>query len=108
EKVHAANIKRLQIFVNNGSKYPGANRLVKVSDGKSYRIDLLSTENKQLEIGDKVYRHLVDGDMVLFNRQPSLESTSICMMYVKVDLGKTAVLKINTGATPAFNADFDG
>lgn len=36
----------------------------------------------ELKVGDIVERHLVDGDVVLFNRQPSLHRLSIMAHYV--------------------------
>ena len=37
---------------------------------------------KDLKYGDIVERHLIDGDVVLFNRQPSLHKLSIQAFYV--------------------------
>lgn len=37
-----------------------------------------------LKVGDVVERHMVDGDIVLFNRQPSLHKLSIMAHRVKV------------------------
>jgi len=37
---------------------------------------------KELKFGDIVERHLIDGDIVLFNRQPSLHKLSIQAFYV--------------------------
>ena len=37
-----------------------------------------------LQIGDIVERHMDDGDIVLFNRQPSLHKMSIMAHRVKV------------------------
>lgn len=37
-----------------------------------------------LQVGDTVERHLRDGDIVLFNRQPSLHRMSIMAHRVKV------------------------
>ena len=38
---------------------------------------------KKLKIGDVVERHLIDGDIVLFNRQPSLHRISIMSHFVR-------------------------
>ena len=35
------------------------------------------------QFGDTVERHLMDGDVVLFNRQPSLHKLSIMAHYVR-------------------------
>ncbi|MEM2054178.1 MAG: DNA-directed RNA polymerase subunit A' [Candidatus Anstonellales archaeon] len=53
-----------------------------------------------------ILRQLVDGDVVLFNRQPSLHRVSMMAHYVKVLPGKT--FRINPLITPPYNADFDG
>ena len=37
---------------------------------------------KDLKPGDTVERHLMDGDVILFNRQPSLHKLSIQAFYV--------------------------
>lgn len=37
-------------------------------------------------MGDLVERHLIDGDIVLFNRQPSLHKLSIMAHIVRVKL----------------------
>lgn len=59
--------------------------------------------------GDRVERHLVDGDFVLFNRQPSLHKHS--MMAFKIVVlpeGSNNTFRFNPAACSAFNADFDG
>ena len=38
-----------------------------------------------LQYGDTVERHLMDGDVVLFNRQPSLHKLSIMAHYVRCE-----------------------
>ena len=38
----------------------------------------------QLKLGDTVIRHMMDGDVVLFNRQPSLHKLSIQAFYVSI------------------------
>ncbi|TPX58803.1 DNA-directed RNA polymerase [Powellomyces hirtus] len=73
----------MQTLVDNCQTYPGANRLVK---GKTnQRIDLRSARTKpQLEVGDQVERHMIDGDLVLFNRQPSLHKMSMMAHRARV------------------------
>lgn len=57
--------------------------------------------------GDYVERKLKEGDMLLFNRQPTLHRGSIIAMKVKpVDFGQT--LRMNLAITASFNADYDG
>ena len=59
-----------------------------------------------LRIGDEVYRHLRDGDIVLLNRQPTLHKGSMLAKRVKIISGKT--IKLDLSTTKTFNADFDG
>ena len=59
-----------------------------------------------LEIGDVVKRQLIDGDIVLLNRQPTLHKASMQAFNVIIKPVKT--LKMNLAMTKAFNADFDG
>jgi DNA-directed RNA polymerase III subunit RPC1 len=61
---------------------------------------------KELKNGDIVERHLRDGDIVLFNRQPSLHKLSIMAHYVKVREWRT--FRFNECVCTPYNADFDG
>jgi DNA-directed RNA polymerase subunit A' len=107
EKVTTVNIKKLKKFVANGPKYPGANYLITV-DGKRKKIteDNVKELIKEVEIGCVVERHLLDGDIVLFNRQPSLHRMSIMAHKVRVMPGKT--FRLHLSVCPPYNADFDG
>ena len=61
---------------------------------------------KDLKIGDIVDRHIKDGDIVLFNRQPSLHKLSILSHRVKVRPYRT--FRLNECVCEPYNADFDG
>ena len=109
--VTVKNKDYLQSLVNNGRKiYPGANYVKKKkSVYKNNTIDLRYSKYVNLEIGDEVHRHLINGDFVLFNRQPSLHKLS--MMAHKVMIINDPNLytfRVNVSATPPYNADFDG
>ena len=56
--------------------------------------------------GMLVERHLIDGDVVIFNRQPSLHRMSMMVHEVRVMSGKT--FRFNPVVCPPYNADFDG
>ena len=56
--------------------------------------------------GDIVHRRLVDGDLVLLNRQPSLHPGSILAMRVRVL--RCSSLKMRPELNENYNADFDG
>ncbi len=43
---------------------------------------------QELKLGDTIERHLMDGDIILFNRQPSLHKLSIQAFYVSTFLNE--------------------
>ncbi len=109
EKVTEWNLERLRQYVRNGpDKYPGAKYVIR-PDGKRVRLkfaqDLEEVANT-LEPGFIVERHLIDGDIVLFNRQPSLHRMSIMAHKVRVLPYKT--FRLNLCVCTPYNADFDG
>ena len=59
-----------------------------------------------MEIGDIVERKLMNGDILLLNRQPTLHRGSMIAQKVKILPGKT--IRLNLAITTTFNADFDG
>ena len=103
------NIERMKKLVINGpSKFPGVNYIVR-PDGVKIRLDFVedrSTIADNLEIGYLVERHISNGDIVMFNRQPSLHQMSIMAHYVRVLPGKT--FRLHPSVCPPYNADFDG
>jgi len=92
EMVTSFNRDQLHNLVARGPRnHPGANYIER-EDGQ--RIDLRYAQDKNelmLELGWVVERHLNDGDVVLFNRQPSLHKMSIMAHYAKV-LGKRVLV----------------
>ncbi len=56
--------------------------------------------------GCVVERQLIDGDIVLFNRQPSLHRMSMMAHFVRILPHKT--FRFNLCDCPPYNADFDG
>ncbi|MBT4805788.1 DNA-directed RNA polymerase subunit A' [Candidatus Woesearchaeota archaeon] len=108
ERVTVWNLEYLKRFVQNGpKKYPGANYIIK-PDGKRKSITVETQEEilEELEEGYMVERHLIDGDIALFNRQPSLHRMSMMCHLVKVLPGKT--FRLNPAVCNPYNADFDG
>ena len=107
EKVTSENMGMLKELISRGDEYPGANYLVR-PDGKRKRIteELKSELLEEIEVGYVVERHLRSGDIVLFNRQPSLHRLSLMSHYVKILDGKT--FRLHPGAAHPYNADFDG
>ncbi len=107
------NLEILRSMVKRGPEpagevyAPGVNYIIRV-DGRRIRVTDKNAETvaEGLEIGYKVERHLMDGDVVLFNRQPSLHRMSMMAHVVKVMPGKT--FRLNLCVCPPYNADFDG
>ncbi|TFF95790.1 MAG: DNA-directed RNA polymerase subunit A', partial [Promethearchaeota archaeon] len=103
------NIEEMKQLVLNGpTRHPGANYIIR-NDRR--RIDLRYVKNRgviadMLAPGFTVERHLNDGDLVLFNRQPSLHRMSIMAHEVKIMDGRT--FRLNLTVCPPYNADFDG
>ena len=111
EIVTKYNIKNLKEIVKNGPKtYPGSKTVTKTSEGQQRNISLKHVDVQQiadnLQIGDIVHRHLVDGDICLFNRQPTLHRMS--MMSHKVKILPFSTFRLNVSVTTPYNADFDG
>ena len=108
EKVTEQNIEELRKLILNGpNKHPGANYVIR-RDGRKKRVtdEIKEILAEELEVGFIVERHLRDGDIVLFNRQPSLHRLSIMAHRVKVMPYKT--FRLNLCVCPPYGADFDG
>lgn len=82
----------------SGKKWPGANYVTKNKQGgrrialeiiARFGVERLVPIANELEVGDVVDRHLEDGDIVLFNRQPSLHKLSILSHRAKIRQWKT-------------------
>ena len=102
------NVEELRDFVRRGPEHhPGANCVIS-PDGKRYDLRYADREElaKTLTRGFVVERHLMDGNIVLFNRQPSLHRMSIMAHKAKIMPGRT--FRLNLCVCPPYNADFDG
>jgi DNA-directed RNA polymerase II subunit RPB1 len=103
ERVTAFNLDRMYALVQNGpDKYPGA-KSVQRADGRMISLKHVNTKTIQLYEGDIVNRHLLDGDPVLFNRQPSLHRMS--MMCHRVRVLPYSTFRLNVSVTKPYNAD---
>ena len=102
------NMDAMKKFIMNGpKKHPGANYVIRPDERKIRVYDeTKETVIEKLEPGFIVERHLMDGDVVLFNRQPSLHRMSMMAHEVKVLPYKT--FRLNLCVCPPYNADFDG
>jgi DNA-directed RNA polymerase subunit A' len=106
ESVNTINIDSLKKLILS-DVYPGANYIIR-PDGKRKRItaDLKQEIVDELAPGYIVERHLQDGDIVLFNRHPSLHRPSLMAHFVRVLPSKT--FRLHPAVTVPYNADFDG
>ena len=113
------NLKSLQKAILNGPNvHPGA-ASVRMDDG--YVIRLRPNDPKQWKAVSErletaiyreryppiVHRHLVTGDVVLFNRQPTLHRPSI-MAHIARILPGEKTFRMHYSNCKAYNADFDG
>ncbi|KAK8138829.1 DNA-directed RNA polymerase III largest subunit [Apiospora sp. TS-2023a] len=111
ERVQRENIDKLRACVKNGpSIHPGAQQVIKQDGDQAYKTSLRFGDRervaKELRYGDVVERHLEDGDVVLFNRQPSLHKLSIMSHLAKIRPWRT--FRLNECVCGPYNADFDG
>jgi DNA-directed RNA polymerase beta' subunit len=106
EKVTPYNREQMYKLIQNGAdKHPGAKTIVR-ADGRMISLKHVNTREIVLKMGDVVNRHLDDGDIILFNRQPTLHRMSMMGHRVKVLPYNT--FRLNVSVTAPYNADFDG
>ena len=74
-------------------------------NGKKYINNIMKNSDKKfsLKMDDIVFRQLMDGDQLVFNRQPTLHRGSMMAHRAKILPGKT--LRMNPAATKPYNAD---
>ena len=111
ERVTDINREKLQkLIIRGGNEHPGAN-YVEYPDGMRKKLTHLPLAIRErianeLKVGDVVERHMEDGDVILFNRQPSLHKMSIMSHRAKVMPWRT--FRFNECVCTPYNADFDG
>jgi DNA-directed RNA polymerase II subunit RPB1 len=106
--VNKMNKSFLTKLVQNGpEKWPGAKTLEK-NNGESITLRYyLDRQSIVLEEGDIVHRHMMDGDAILFNRQPTLHRMSM-MCHIARIMKRGDTFRMNVADTKPYNADFDG
>ena len=105
--VNANNKSFLLKLVRNGpDEYPGA-KILEKKNGEQITLRYADRENIDLNYGDVVHRHMMNGDGVLFNRQPTLHRMSM-MCHIAVIMFKGDTFRMNVADTKPYNADFDG
>jgi len=114
EEVTPSNMKYLTDLVKVGRDgYPGANYVYRTiyRDGKAeiQKINLQYRKKAiKLNIGDIVERHSINGDWVLFNRQPTLHKPSMMGHKLHVlDRDDAHTFRVNVSVCGPYNADFD-
>ena len=113
--VNPFNIEQVREIVARGpeardeaGKYlAGVNYIIR-PDGRRIKVTTQNAEEnaKRLEPGWTVERQLTEGDIVLFNRQPSLHRMS--MMGHSVRILDSQTFRFNLAVCTPYNADFDG
>lgn len=103
------NKDRLMVYFNNGrKKYPGCTMIKKKNIIGPFSIENIK-DDFQFEFGDTIYRDIIDGDVLYYNRQPSLHFSSIGCHVVKINEDpRASTLEMNVITCPWYNADFDG
>jgi len=107
-RINEKNLEEARKLVLNGPEtWPGANYIIR-PDGRRKKITELNKEElaKEVNVGYVVERHIKDGDIALFNRQPSLHRMSMMAHRVRVMPYKT--FRLNLCITIPYGADFDG
>jgi len=106
EEVTTTNIESLKKLIMS-DKYPSANYIIRPDKRRKKITPELKEEIvAELVPGYFVERHLVDGDIVLFNRHPSLHRGSLMAHYVRVLPYRT--FRMHPAVCFPYNADFDG
>lgn len=105
--VNNRNKKFLTKLVRNGPEiWPGA-KILEKKFGESITLRYMDRSSIVLEEGDIVHRHMMDGDAVLFNRQPTLHRMSMMCHIAKI-MSRGDTFRMNVADTKPYNADFDG
>ena len=103
--VNKINKAFLTKLVQNGPDvWPGAKNLEKKNGETIGLRHYLDRQSIVLEEGDIVHRHMMDGDAVLFNRQPTLHRMSM-MCHIARIMKRGDTFRMNVADTKPYNAD---
>jgi DNA-directed RNA polymerase I subunit RPA1 len=114
EAVNEANIEKLKMLIRNGpSTWPGA--IYMTENGKKITLEGSTAEQRESIIksllsnaeNKVVYRHVMHGDVLLFNRQPTLHKPSL-MSHIARVLPREHTIRMHYANCSSYNADFDG
>ena len=105
--VNDINRAFLTKLVQNGPDvWPGA-KILEKKNGDSITLRYVDKKSIVLENGDTVHRHMMNGDPILFNRQPTLHRMSMMCHIAKI-MHQGDTFRMNVADTKPYNADFDG
>jgi len=105
--VNDVNRAFLTKLVQNGPDvWPGA-KILEKKNGDSITLRYVDKKSIVLENGDTVHRHMMNGDPILFNRQPTLHRMSMMCHIAKI-MHQGDTFRMNVADTKPYNADFDG
>jgi len=93
-----------KLVLNGPDVWPGAKMLEK-QNGETITLRYYLDRNAiVLEEGDTVHRHMMDGDAILFNRQPTLHRMSM-MCHIARIMKRGDTFRMNVADTKPYNAD---
>jgi DNA-directed RNA polymerase II subunit RPB1 len=102
--VNDVNRAFLMRLVQNGpDDWPGA-KILERKNGDSITLRYVDRKSIVLENGDIVHRHMMDGDPILFNRQPTLHRMSM-MCHIARVMQRGDTFRLNVATTRPYNAD---
>lgn len=103
--VTAWNLEKMKEFIR---LHPDKINYIIRADNRRKKLTAANTDEvvEELSPGYRIERTMMDGDRVIFNRQPSLHRISMMCHTVKVLPGKT--FRFNICDCPPYGADFDG
>ena len=96
----------MKLIQNGPDIWPGA-KILERQNGENITLRYLDRKTITLQNGDIVHRHMMNGDAVLFNRQPSLHRMSM-MCHIARIMMQGDTFRMNVATTKPYNADFDG
>jgi DNA-directed RNA polymerase II subunit RPB1 len=92
-----------KLMLNGPDVWPGA-KILDRKNGDSITLRYLDRKSITLEDGDIIHRHMMDGDAILFNRQPTLHRMSMMCHIAKI-MKQGDTFRMNVADTKPYNAD---
>lgn len=93
----------MKLIQNGPDVWPGA-KILEKQNGESITLRYLDRKSIVLQNGDIVHRHMMDGDAILFNRQPTLHRMSM-MCHIARIMMRGDTFRMNVADTKPYNAD---